>query len=67
VAAVVVADNMKHICKVVEGTLEAHLVHQRMHKLETGQVGWVHQNSVVLHQGGSSVLRHLMDQCLVEG
>jgi hypothetical protein len=59
-------DNMGHSCKAVEGTLEAHLVHQRMHKLEPAQAGWVHQSSVVLYQGGSSVLCHLMEQCLEE-
>ena len=53
--------------KVVEGTLVVHLMRWRMHILELGQGEWVHQNSVVLHQGGNSELHHLMEQCLVEG
>lgn len=53
--------------KVVEGTLVVHLVRRRMHILELGQGEWVHQNSVVLHQGDNSELHHLMQQCLVEG
>ena len=52
---------------MVEGTLAVHLVRRRMHILELGQDEWVHQNSVVLRQGGSSELHHLMEQCLLEG
>jgi len=52
---------------MVEGTLVVHLVRRRMHILELGQGEWVHQNSVVLRQGGNSELHHLMEQCLVEG
>ena len=52
---------------MVEGTLVVHLVRRRMHILELGQDEWVPQNSVVLRQGGSSELHHLMEQCLVEG
>jgi len=52
---------------MVEGTLVVRVVRRRMHILELGQGEWVHQNSVVLHQGGNSELHHLMEQCLVEG
>ena len=62
-----VADSMGNNYMMVEGTLVVHLVHRRMHILELGQGEWVHQNSVVLHQGGNSELHHLMEQCLVEG
>ena len=53
--------------KVVEGTSMVHLVRQMMHILMLQQGEWVRQNLVVLHQGGSSELHHLMEQCLVEG
>uniref|UniRef100_A0A0A9DZA9 Uncharacterized protein n=1 Tax=Arundo donax TaxID=35708 RepID=A0A0A9DZA9_ARUDO len=38
-----------------------------MHIVELGQAERVHQNWAVLHQEGSSVLHHLMEQSLVEG
>jgi hypothetical protein len=50
--------------KVVEGTS---VVRRRMYILGLAQGEWVHQNLVVLHQGGNSELHHLMEQCLVEG
>jgi len=53
--------------KVVEGTSMVHLVRQMMHILMLQQGEWVRQNLVVLHQGGSSELYYLMQQCLVEG
>ena len=52
---------------MVEGILVMHLMSRRMHILELGQGEWVHQNLVVLRQGGNFELHHLMEQCLVEG
>ena len=62
-----VMDSMGNNYKVVEGTSMVHLVRQMMHILMLQQGGWVRQNLVVLHQGDSSELHHLMEQCLVEG
>jgi hypothetical protein len=67
VVAETVMDSMGNNYKVVEGTSMVHLVRQMMHILMLQQGEWVHQNLVVLHQGGSSELHHLMEQCLVEG
>lgn len=51
-------DSTENNYKVVVGTLVVHLVHWRMHTLELRQGEWVHQNSVVLHQGDNSELHH---------
>jgi len=67
VVAEMVMDSMGNNYKVVEGTSMVHLVRQMMHILMLQQGGWVRQNLVVLHQGDSSELHHLMEQCLVEG
>ena len=62
-----VMDSMGNNYKVVEGTSMVHLVRQMMHILMLQQGELVCQNLVVLHQGGSSELHHLMEQCLVDG